>query len=90
MSSQRHGILELINLSNIINQKVRLMAGAHEVGFMTCSYCVECDESWVCALCVVSGIIGKFYDTVPRTPLNTSPENNLEVKYFLRNQEKRL
>jgi hypothetical protein len=65
MSSQRHGLLELINLSNIINQKDRLMAGAHEVGTVTCSYCAECDESWVCPLCVVSGIIGKFYDTVP-------------------------
>jgi hypothetical protein len=64
------------------------MAGAHEVGLVTCSYCVECDDSWVPKLCVVSGIIGKFYDTVPRTSLNKSPENNLEVRYSLRNQGK--
>jgi hypothetical protein len=64
------------------------VTGVHEVEIMTCSYCVECDESRVSALCVVSGIIGKFYDTAPHISINISPENNLEVKYLLRNQEK--
>jgi hypothetical protein len=48
---------------------------------------ILCDDSWVSAVCMVSGIIGKFYDTVPRISLN-SHENNLKVKYLLQNREK--
>jgi hypothetical protein len=64
------------------------MAGAHEVGIVTCSYCVECDDSWVSAVCVVSGIIGKFYDNSPTYFSKQSHENNLKVKYLLQNREK--
>jgi hypothetical protein len=38
------------------------MAGAREALIVTCSYCVECDESWVPALGMVSRICGKFHD----------------------------
>jgi hypothetical protein len=45
MSSHRRGILKLINVPNIVNNKVDCWVNSHDVEIEICSYCIQRDAS---------------------------------------------